>query len=623
MVETDPSSTLVYSSPAQFLEIHRLQQSTGRLVCLRVQRFQSFEDCRARQALFTLQQSLSHESVCEVYSVATKRQAGLWELKVELEWSGRDLDTLTRTEHPQGWEETFCAQLLEQVVWALAYAQEKEVGHRHIQPSSLFLTDSGLLKITDFGCAKALNSCAFGHTESGTPYFLCPVLRKAFTQMVLGEEMGQAECSPYKSDVYSLGLTVVYLLQPASLPVLGNQAQLLKTIAALPIHPKFQDTLRLMLEPEEANRPDFPALAAYLQAASSPQEEPSIPSAADPESESSALKKRRVRIVKKNAGEVPGFPDLPPKEASDVLEAQAPLSQRHCPCCLKNFSLALTEAWRLDLVGSSHSEVARNYCSLACFQRESTGPALQSAEETLAVRDTGKEDAEGPELNFQCMLIFERRTEDLMEQFLHCFQHTDLLPPRGFLLRSTPTILAQCPDCPTGELSRLALPMINKWVVHNSLYASLVFLEIPNTGYMLLSEKVLPPLSAGLCHFCTGQVNPCHWLGFLHNNTLALVCSLDCVLATEGCRNCPTCQAPLQPSLRESFPESATRIATYSEEAGSCCDLCYCGDNDYTLGCGHSLCRNCLAYIPRLDSPVFSCLFCGMIHCKEDYEGLF
>jgi serine/threonine-protein kinase len=155
--------------------------------------------------------------------------------------------------------------LLEQLVSALAFAQENGVCHRDIKPSNLFLTEAGLYKVGDFGCAKAFDNSALGYTMAGTPLYLSPILRKAFTQQLLGQEVGQVDHNPYKSDVYSLGLTLVYLLSPSSKSILGNQSELSKIIATLPIHPNFQTILRLMLEVDEVKRPDFLELSTALQ----------------------------------------------------------------------------------------------------------------------------------------------------------------------------------------------------------------------------------------------------------------------------------------------------------------------------------------------------------------------
>ena len=59
---------------------------------------------------------------------------------------------------------------------------------------------------------------------TGTPLYLSPILRRAFTHQI-----GPVEHNPYKSDVFSLGLTLVFLLKPSAVSILGNPAELTTT----------------------------------------------------------------------------------------------------------------------------------------------------------------------------------------------------------------------------------------------------------------------------------------------------------------------------------------------------------------------------------------------------------
>jgi len=102
------------------------------------------------------------------------------------------------------------------------------VCHKDIKPSNLFLTDAAGFKVGDFGCAKSLDS-ALEHSMAGTPLYLSPILRRAFTQQLLGQQIGPVEHNPYKSDVFSLGLTLVFLLKPSAVSILGNPAELTTT----------------------------------------------------------------------------------------------------------------------------------------------------------------------------------------------------------------------------------------------------------------------------------------------------------------------------------------------------------------------------------------------------------
>ncbi len=95
------------------------------------------------------------------------------------------------------------AAVVEQAAAALAYAHRLGVVHRDIKPSNLMLTADGTLKILDFGLArlgKASQGIAARKVFMGTPEYMSP------------EQIENAERVDGRSDLYSLGATLFYLL---------------------------------------------------------------------------------------------------------------------------------------------------------------------------------------------------------------------------------------------------------------------------------------------------------------------------------------------------------------------------------------------------------------------------
>ncbi len=92
----------------------------------------------------------------------------------------------------------------------LDYAHRHDVVHRDVKPGNLLRSDDGLVKLADFGIAKALSDDAITQVGSvlGTAAYLAP-------EQAHGEEAGP------RSDLYSLGV-VTYQLLSGKLPYEAN-----------------------------------------------------------------------------------------------------------------------------------------------------------------------------------------------------------------------------------------------------------------------------------------------------------------------------------------------------------------------------------------------------------------
>ena len=91
--------------------------------------------------------------------------------------------------------------LIRQAALALGVAHEARVIHRDVKPANMLVRPDGLVKLTDFGIARALD--AAGHTRSGemlgTPDYISP-------EQALGEAATGA------SDLYALGVVAHEML---------------------------------------------------------------------------------------------------------------------------------------------------------------------------------------------------------------------------------------------------------------------------------------------------------------------------------------------------------------------------------------------------------------------------
>ncbi len=88
-----------------------------------------------------------------------------------------------------------------QVTRALAYAHKNGIVHGDVKPGNIMWTENKIVKITDFGLARALEELKGGVTTvaGGTPYYMSP-------EQVLGSGLDQ------RSDIYSLGATMYEMI---------------------------------------------------------------------------------------------------------------------------------------------------------------------------------------------------------------------------------------------------------------------------------------------------------------------------------------------------------------------------------------------------------------------------
>jgi len=98
------------------------------------------------------------------------------------------------------------AEIVAQACRGLDYAHRNGVVHRDVKPGNLLVTDDGVVKLADFGIAKATEQSSITQVGSvlGTASYLAP-------EQARGEEAGP------RSDLYSLGV-VAYQLLSGRLP---------------------------------------------------------------------------------------------------------------------------------------------------------------------------------------------------------------------------------------------------------------------------------------------------------------------------------------------------------------------------------------------------------------------
>ena len=151
--------------------------------------------------------SLNHPNIVEMYDVG--EDDGNFYIVMEYV-DGKNLKQLIKRRNKLSLPEVI--DIMKQLTDGIAHAHDSFIIHRDIKPQNMLILDNGLVKITDFGIAVALNNTQLTQTNSvmGSVHYLPP-------------EQAAGKGATFKSDIYSLGILMFELLT-GKLPFRGDNA---------------------------------------------------------------------------------------------------------------------------------------------------------------------------------------------------------------------------------------------------------------------------------------------------------------------------------------------------------------------------------------------------------------
>ena len=151
--------------------------------------------------------SLSHPNIVEMYDVG--EDDGQYYIVMEYV-DGKTLKQVLKSRGHLSITEV--VDIMLQLTDGMAHAHDAYIIHRDIKPQNIMILSNGMIKITDFGVATALNSTQLTQTNSvmGTVHYLPP-------------EQAQGKGSTIKSDIYSMGI-MMYELLTGLVPYKGDNA---------------------------------------------------------------------------------------------------------------------------------------------------------------------------------------------------------------------------------------------------------------------------------------------------------------------------------------------------------------------------------------------------------------
>ena len=150
---------------------------------------------------------LNHPNIVQIYDVG--EDDGNFYIVMEY-IKGQTLKQLIKKRGKLTVPET--VDIISQLTDGLAHAHDSYIIHRDIKPQNIMILDDGMVKITDFGIAMALNASDLTQTNSvmGSVHYLPP-------------EQASGKGSTIKSDIYSLGI-MMYEMLAGTMPFKGETA---------------------------------------------------------------------------------------------------------------------------------------------------------------------------------------------------------------------------------------------------------------------------------------------------------------------------------------------------------------------------------------------------------------
>ena len=234
----------------------------GRQVCVKVLPISSPDDINSVLQETLVQSALSHPNVCQIYDCfVTGSMAGL---KAVVVMEEMEKDLLTEIQERRAaksfWKEEQLWRMFKVLVETFAFLRSKDISHRDVKPNNILVGVDGTLKVCDFGTSKRFYLPQAMHTIKGTQTFMSPACKAA-----LQRDQIEVSHDPFKSDVYSLGLTflsMARLVPPFEMQVSGEKLPqaIVRTMAKVLYSGEIKDLMQSMLQPEEALRPDFDEL---------------------------------------------------------------------------------------------------------------------------------------------------------------------------------------------------------------------------------------------------------------------------------------------------------------------------------------------------------------------------
>lgn len=216
------------------------------------------------------QLKIDSPNVCKIHGWVIKQD----EILIVMERLGYDLskEIALRRKADFSYTETELLSLLRDLTCVFATLQRLNISHNDIKAENIFVQKLAhgnvVFKVGDFGSAAKAHR--WERALSGTPLYLSPHLKAEYQRFLRTRERREVLYDPFRSDVYSLGVTLIYLAEltcPNDLmETVYLQDRLSAHLATIRHrYPHLAEVMNYMLVTDESKRFDFLQLEDRLR----------------------------------------------------------------------------------------------------------------------------------------------------------------------------------------------------------------------------------------------------------------------------------------------------------------------------------------------------------------------
>ena len=213
-----------------------------------------------------------HPHILNIYGINIKCfDSNTFSLCVLMDLGDKDWDVAIaeRLRNGKNYTEQELISIFKQLASALIYLQrDKKIAHRDIKPENVLIFKNTIYKLADFGEAKATKFNNKINTLRGTDIYMSPILYNG-----LKASKEDVQHNLYKSDVFSLGYTLLYAIS-LNYDIINELRDLddiekIKKILYEKLKPRFSDNfielILRMINPDEHTRIDFIGLDKLIK----------------------------------------------------------------------------------------------------------------------------------------------------------------------------------------------------------------------------------------------------------------------------------------------------------------------------------------------------------------------